>query len=99
MRELALRQGFDHIVQGLALGLTMRSLRTILLVNLGLLTAASLLLVSVSAVVLAGGESRAGLVVAISYGSAALLVFLVFGAWLVRKMILTPLDDLARTAD
>ena len=77
----------------------MRSLRTILLVNLGLLTAASLLLVSVSAVVLAGGESRAGLVVAISYGSGALLVFFLFGAWLVRKMILTPLDDLARTAD
>lgn len=77
----------------------MRSLRTILLVNLGLLTAASLLLVSVSAVVLAGGESRAGLVVAVSYGSGALLVFLIFGAWLVRRMILTPLDDLARTAD
>jgi signal transduction histidine kinase len=77
----------------------MRSLRTILLVNLGLLTAASLLLVSVSAVVLAGGESRAGLAIALSYGAGALLVFLVFGAWLVRRMILTPLDELARTAD
>ena len=77
----------------------MRSLRTILLVDLGLLSAASILLVSVTAVVVAGGEGRAGLAVALAYGTGAVLVFLAFGAWLVRRMILAPLRELARTAD
>lgn len=77
----------------------MRSLRTIFLVNLGLFTAAALLLVSLSAVLLAGGDGSAGVAVALAYGAGALIVFLAFGAWLVRRMVLEPLAELARTAD
>ena len=77
----------------------MRSLRTVFLVNLGVFTAAALLLVSVSAVVLAGGDGSAGVTVALAYGAGALLVFLAFGAWLVERMVLAPLSDLAHTAD
>jgi two-component system NtrC family sensor kinase len=77
----------------------MRSLRTIFLVNLGLFTAASSLLVSVSAVVLAGGDGSAGVLVALTYGAGSLMVFLAFGAWLVKRTVLTPLADLSRTAD
>ncbi len=77
----------------------MRSLRTTLLVNLGLFTAAAVLLVGGSAVVLAGGDGVAGTMIVLSYGAAALAVFLTFGAWLVNRMVLAPLTELARTAD
>jgi len=77
----------------------MRSLRTTLLVNLGLFTAAAVLLVSASAVVLAGGDGVAGTMIVLSYGGAALAVFLTFGAWLVNRSVLAPLTQLARTAD
>lgn len=79
--------------------MTPRSLRIIFLVNLGLVAAAALLLVSVSAVVLAGGDGRAGLAVALAYGVPALTVFAVFVGWLLRRTVLRPLDALARTAD
>jgi two-component system NtrC family sensor kinase len=77
----------------------MRSLRTLLLVNLGLFTAAALLLVSLSAVVLADGDGAVGTAIALWYAAGALVVFLVFGAILVKRIVLVPLTDLARTAD
>jgi len=77
----------------------MRSLRTLLLVNLGLFTASALLLVSLSAVVLANGDGTVGIAIAVWYATGALGVFLVFGAILVKRIILVPLADLARTAD
>ena len=77
----------------------MRSLRTILLVDLGLLTGAALLMVGLAAVIASAlGPSEAVWVVT-SYGIGALAVILGFGAWLVRRLILLPLNTLARTAD
>ena len=63
----------------------MRSLRTLLLVNLGLFTAAALLLVSLSAVVFADGDGAIGAAIALWYGAGALIVFLVFGAIVWRR--------------
>lgn len=76
-----------------------RSLGSILLVNLGLYTAAALLLVSVSAVVLAGGDAHAALGVAFSYGAGAVLIFVLFAGYLLRRMVLAPLAELTRRAD
>jgi len=77
----------------------MRSLRTLLLVNLGLFTAAALLLVSLSAVVLAEGDGAVGTAIALWYGAGALVVFFIFGAILVKRIVLEPLTKLAETAD
>ncbi len=77
----------------------MRSLRSIILVNFGFLTAAALLLVGVSAVVLSDIDREAALPFVLAYSAGALLVFLGFGAWLVRRMMLRPLAELAQTAD
>ena len=77
----------------------MRSLRSIILVNFGFLVAAALLLVGVSAVVLADIDREAALPFVLAYSVGALLVFLGFGAWLVRQMMLRPLAVLAQTAD
>lgn len=77
----------------------MRSLRTILLVNLGLLTAAALVLVSLSAALVALVDRSAALWVAIAYGAGALVVFAGFGGWLVRRAVLNPLAELSRTAE
>lgn len=77
----------------------MRSLRTILLVNLGILTGAALILVGGSALIFSSVEGSAALSLVVAYGVGALLVILGFGAWLVRRMVLAPLDSLARTAD
>ena len=77
----------------------MRSLRSIILVNFGFLTAAALLLVGFSAVVLADIDREAALPFVLAYSVGALLVFLGFGAWLVRRMMLHPLAVLAQTAD
>jgi signal transduction histidine kinase len=77
----------------------MRSLRSIILVNFGFMAAAALLLVGVSAVVLSGVDQAAALPFVLVYSLAALLIFLGFGAWLVRRMMLRPLGVLAQTAD
>ena len=37
--------------------------------------------------------------VALAYGAGSLAVFLAFGAWLLKRMVLAPLDELSRTAD
>lgn len=77
----------------------MRSLRTLLLVNLGLLIGAALLMVGLSAVIASTLGRDEALWVLVIYGTGAFGVVLGFGAWLVRRLILRPLDELARTAD
>ena len=77
----------------------MRSLRTILLVNLGILTGAALILVGGSAVLFSSVEGPEAMYLVLAYGAGALLVILGFGAWLVRRMVIRPLAALASTAD
>jgi two-component system NtrC family sensor kinase len=77
----------------------MRSLRAILLVNLGFLTAAALLLVGVLAVAASAFGGGDALWVVLAYVLGATGVFLGFGTWLVRRMIIEPLHTLAQTAD
>ncbi len=76
-----------------------RSLRTELLVNLGIVTSAVALLVGVITALLADADVKrtAGALVALWAGSTA--VFVVFGAHLVRRHVLEPLDALAAEAE
>lgn len=77
----------------------MRSLRTILLVNLGFLTAAALTLVGVFGVFVAGQIGPQGAWFALAYGAGALAVILAFGGWLLRRSVLLPLADLGARVD
>ena len=77
----------------------MRSLRTLLLVNLGILTGAALLFVGLAAVIASALSQADAVGVVALYVLGALGVIMGFGAWLVRRLILRPLDELARTAD
>ena len=77
----------------------MRSLRTILLVNLGILTGAALILVGGTAVIFSTVDGPGAMGVVVTYGIGALLVILGFGGWLVQRMVLRPLEALSRTAD
>jgi two-component system NtrC family sensor kinase len=76
-----------------------RSLRTELLVNLGLVTSAVALLMGVVIALLAGAdfEHTAGALVGFWIGSTA--VFVVFGAHVVRRHVLAPLEALAAEAE
>ncbi|MGH7631222.1 MAG: sensor histidine kinase [Gemmatimonadales bacterium] len=76
-----------------------RSLRTELLVNLGLVTSAVALLVGVITALLADAdfERTAGALVVLWAGSTA--VFVVFGGHVVRRQVLEPLDALAAEAE
>ena len=77
----------------------MRSLRTLLLVNLGILTGAALLLVGLSAVIASTLSSAEAVWVVAVYGTGALAVVLVFGAWLVRRHVLAPVAALGKLTD
>src|SRR5689334_8461282 len=77
----------------------MRSLRTTLLVNLGILTGGALLLVGFSAVLAAAVGGTDAVWVVIVYGAGAMAVFVGFGAWLLDRMVLRPMRQLAQTAD
>ena len=74
-------------------------LRVRLLVELGFLTSAAVLIVGVATAIIAGsGAERMALsLVALWVGST--LVFVVFGAHLLRRVILQPLEALAAEAD
>jgi signal transduction histidine kinase len=76
-----------------------RSLRTELLVNLGLVTSAVALLMGVIIALLADAdfERTAGALVVLWAGSTA--VFVVFGAHVVRRHVLEPLETLAAEAE
>ncbi|HXE58147.1 MAG TPA: ATP-binding protein [Gemmatimonadales bacterium] len=76
-----------------------RSLGAELLFNLGFLTAAAILLVGTTTLFLARLDGDG-----VAWGLLALwlldtLVFLVFGAYVIRRLVLRPLDELAAGAD
>ena len=75
-----------------------RSLRTELLVSLGFVTSAAVILVGLTTVLLDGGDIRQTLwpLVTLWLGSTA--VFVLFGAYLVHRAVVQPLDVLAQEA-
>ena len=75
-----------------------RSLRTELLVNLGFVTSAAVILVGLNTVLLLGGELEEawGPLVALWLGSTA--VFVLFGGYLVHRVVIAPLRRLAAEA-
>jgi two-component system NtrC family sensor kinase len=70
-----------------------------LLVNLGFVTSAAVMLVGVATIALSGGDFRETLwpLLALWVGSTA--VFLLFGAYLVHRLVIRPLEVLAAEAD
>ena len=76
-----------------------RSLRTELLVNLGFVTSAAVILVGLNTVLLLGGNLADTWrpLVALWLGSTA--VFVLFGGYLVHRVVLAPLNRLADEAD
>lgn len=77
----------------------MRPLRTILLVNLGLLTAAALLLVGGMSVVVTGVIETMGVWVVLGYGIGVLALVTAISAWVIRRRLLRPFAELLATAD
>lgn len=76
-----------------------RSLRAELLVNLGFVTSAAVLLVGLTTVLILGGDLRdaAWPLIALWVGSTA--VFVLFGAYVVHRLVIRPLGVLAAEAD
>jgi signal transduction histidine kinase len=76
-----------------------RSLRTELVVNLGFVTTAAVILVGLTTVLLDGGDIRQTVwpLVTLWLGSTA--VFVLFGAYLVHRSVVQPLDVLAQEAE
>ena len=76
-----------------------RSLRTELLVNLGFVTSAAVVLVGLNTVLLLGGELGEAWrpLVALWFGSTA--VFVLFGGYLVHRVVIGPLRRLAAEAE
>jgi signal transduction histidine kinase len=76
-----------------------RSLRTELLVNLGFVTSSAVMLVGLTTVVLAGGDLDQTLRPLLVLWLASTVVFVLFGAYVVRRLVLTPLQRLSAEAD
>jgi signal transduction histidine kinase len=76
-----------------------RSLRTELLVTLGFVTSAAVLLVGLTTVLLLGGDVRDAVwpLVGLWLGNSA--VFVLFGAYVVHRVVAGPLERLAAEAD
>jgi two-component system, NtrC family, sensor kinase len=76
-----------------------RSLRTELLVNLGFVTSAAVLLVGLTTMLLLGGDVREALWPLVALWAGSTLVFVLFGAYVVHRLIIRPLRVLAAEAD
>jgi len=76
-----------------------RSLSTDLLVNLGFVTSAAVILVGLTTVLLAGGDLdvTARPLAILWFGST--VVFVLFGAYVVRRVVIAPLQRLSAEAD
>jgi two-component system, NtrC family, sensor kinase len=74
-------------------------LRTELLVNLGFVTSAAVLLVGLTTMLLLGGDVREAFwpLIALWFGST--VVFVLFGAYVVHRLVIRPLRVLAAEAD
>jgi two-component system, NtrC family, sensor kinase len=76
-----------------------RSLRTELLVNLGFVTSAAVLLVGLTTVLLLGGDVREALWPLVGFWLGSTVVFVLFGAYVVHRLVVRPLAVLAAEAD
>ncbi|HEU4546225.1 MAG TPA: histidine kinase dimerization/phospho-acceptor domain-containing protein, partial [Microlunatus sp.] len=78
---------------------TRRSLRTELLVNLGVVTSAAVLLVGLTTLLLLGGGLHEALWPLIGLWLGSTVVFVCFGAYVVHGLVIRPLRALAAEAD
>jgi signal transduction histidine kinase len=78
---------------------TPRSLRTELLVSLGFVTSAAVLLVGLTTLVLLGGNLREALWPLIGLWAGNTVVFVLFGVYLVRRLVIRPIEVLTAEAD
>jgi two-component system, NtrC family, sensor kinase len=76
-----------------------RSLSTELLVNLGFVTSAAVMLVGLTTVLLAGGDLDATIRPLAVLWVGSTVVFVLFGASVVRRLVVTPLQRLSAEAD
>jgi two-component system, NtrC family, sensor kinase len=76
-----------------------RSLSTELLVNLGFVTSAAVILVGLTTVLLAGGELDATIRPLVFLWLGSTVVFVLFGAYVVRRLVIAPLQRLSAEAD
>jgi signal transduction histidine kinase len=76
-----------------------RSLRTELLVNLGFVTSAAVILVGLNTVLLLGGDLRDAWRPLVALWLGSTLVFVLFGGYLVHRLVIRPLHQLAEEAD
>ena len=86
------RRGKARVVQR-------RSLRTELLVSLGFVTSSAVILVGLTTVLLNGGDVRQTLWPLVSLWVGSTAVFVLFGAYLVHRLVVRPLGVLAAEAD
>lgn len=76
-----------------------RSLRTLLLLSLGVFTASAVALVGVSTVIVSGGDLSAGLTAFLLLWAWSALVGVGFGWFLIDRLVMRPVRDLAAEAD
>ena len=76
-----------------------RSLSTELLVNLGFVTSAAVMLVGLTTVLLAGGELNVTIRPLVILWLGSTVVFVLFGAYVVRRLVIAPLQRLSAEAD
>ena len=81
------------------MGPTPRSLRTELLVSLGFVTSAAVLLVGLTTLLLLGGNLREALWPLIGLWAGNTVVFVLFGVYLVRRLVIRPIEALTAEAD
>lgn len=76
-----------------------RSLRAELLVSLGFVTSSAVILVGLTTVVLAGGDLKATVEPLVILWLGSTVVFVLFGAHVVRRLVMVPLQRLSAEAD
>jgi two-component system, NtrC family, sensor kinase len=76
-----------------------RSLRTELLVSLGFVTSAAVLLVGLTTMLLLGGDVREAFWPLMALWIGSTVVFVCFGAYVVHRLVIRPLEVLAAEAD
>ncbi|HEX6615439.1 MAG TPA: ATP-binding protein [Gemmatimonadales bacterium] len=76
-----------------------RSLRTELLVELGFVTSAAVLLVGLTTMLLLGGDVREAFWPLMALWGGSTVIFVLFGAYVVHRLVIQPLGELAGEAD